>query len=55
MPHHISTITPCYNGTHFLREMLESALAQTRPLLEIILIDEGSTDESAAIGESFDS
>ena len=49
----VSVITPCYNGARFLRTTLESALSQTQPPLEIIVIDDGSTDESAAIAESF--
>ena len=49
----VSIITPCYNGARYLRETIESALAQTRPPLEMIVIDDGSTDDSAAIAESF--
>jgi glycosyltransferase involved in cell wall biosynthesis len=47
----VSIITPCYNGARFLRLTLESAVSQTRPPLEIIVIDDGSTDDSAAIAE----
>jgi glycosyltransferase involved in cell wall biosynthesis len=49
----ISVITPCYNGARFLRSTLESALGQTHAPVEIIVIDDGSTDDSAAIAESF--
>ena len=49
----VSVVIPCYNGAPFLRETIESALAQTSPPLEILVIDDGSTDESAAIAESF--
>ena len=49
----ISVIIPCYNGARFLRETLASALGQTRPPLEVIVVDDGSTDDSAAIAESF--
>jgi len=49
----VSIITPCYNGAPFLADTLRSALNQTRPPIEIIVIDDGSTDESAAIAESF--
>jgi GT2 family glycosyltransferase len=51
-PVQVSIITPCYNGARFVRQTLQSAIAQTRPPLEIIVIDDGSTDESAAIAES---
>jgi glycosyltransferase involved in cell wall biosynthesis len=51
----VSVVIPCYNGARFLRETLASVLAQTRPVLEVIVVDDGSTDESAAIAESFGS
>jgi glycosyltransferase involved in cell wall biosynthesis len=47
----ISVIVPCYNGGAFLEATLRSALAQTFPAIEIIVIDDGSTDESAVIAE----
>lgn len=49
----VSIIIPCYNGSKFIRATLESALGQTRLPHEIIVIDDGSTDDSAAIAESF--
>jgi glycosyltransferase involved in cell wall biosynthesis len=49
----ISVITPCYNGAMYLRQTIESVLAQTYPPLEMIVVDDGSTDDSAAIAESF--
>lgn len=49
----ISIVTPCYNGARFLRETIESVLKQTRPPLEMIVVDDGSTDDSAAIAESY--
>jgi glycosyltransferase involved in cell wall biosynthesis len=49
----VTVVTPCYNGSPFLRETLESVLGQTYPVKEIIVIDDGSTDDSAAIAESF--
>ena len=49
----VSVVIPCYNAAPFLRETLESALNQTHPPLEIIVIDDGSTDDSAAIAESY--
>lgn len=49
----VSVVIPCYNGAAFLRETLESALKQTHPPLEVLVIDDGSTDESAEIAESF--
>lgn len=49
----VSVVIPCYNGAAYLRETLESALAQTHAPLEVIVVDDGSTDDSAAIAESF--
>lgn len=49
----VSVVIPCYNGAAFLRETLDSVLAQTHPVLEVIVVDDGSTDDSAAIAESY--
>ena len=49
----VSVVTPCYNGSAYLREALDSALAQSQPPIEIIVVDDGSTDDSAAIAESY--
>ena len=48
----VSIITPCYNGSRFIERTLRSALAQTRPPLEVLVVDDGSTDDSARIAES---
>lgn len=45
----ISILIPVYNAQHFLAECLESVLCQTYKHLEIICIDDGSTDNSPAI------
>jgi glycosyltransferase involved in cell wall biosynthesis len=49
----VSVIIPCYNGAAFLRETVDSALRQTIPPLDVIVVDDGSTDDSAAIAESY--
>lgn len=51
----VSVVIPCYNGSAFVRETLESALNQTHAPLEAIVVDDGSTDDSASIAESFGS
>jgi GT2 family glycosyltransferase len=49
----VSVITPCYNAASFLRETIDSVLSQTRPAREVIVVDDGSTDDSATIAESY--
>lgn len=49
----VSVIMPVHNGARFLREALESALAQTYRPIEIIVVDDGSTDHSAAILQEY--
>ena len=49
----VDLVIPCYNGAAFLKETLDSTLAQTRQPLEVILVDDGSTDDSAAIAASY--
>jgi hypothetical protein len=53
-PHvEVSLVIPCYNGEPFLAATIESVLAQTFAPLEVIVVDDGSTDASAAIAERF--
>ena len=51
----VSVIMPVYNDASFLREAVDSALEQTHPPLEVIVVDDGSTDNSASIAESYGS
>jgi len=44
----LSVIVPCYNMGRFLPEAVESVLAQGHPELQIIVVDDGSTDDTAA-------
>lgn len=50
----VSILIPCFNAARWLREALESALRQTWPRCEIIVVDDGSTDASAAIAAEFE-
>ncbi len=49
----ISVIVPVYNGEKYLAEALRSILAQTLPVAEILVIDDGSTDAGAEIAARF--
>jgi len=45
----ISVVVVSYNSGNFLRENIESLLTQTDPFREIIVVDNGSTDNSREI------
>lgn len=49
----ISIIVPVYNAEAFLEECIESVLCQTYENLELLLVDDKSTDRSAAICKSY--
>jgi glycosyltransferase involved in cell wall biosynthesis/SAM-dependent methyltransferase len=49
MPSLVSTIIPVYNRPQLLREAVASVLAQTYRPIEVIIVDDGSTDETGAV------
>lgn len=49
----ISVILPAYNAGAHIRQTLESALAQTYRAIEVIVVDDGSTDNTPSIVEEF--
>jgi tetratricopeptide (TPR) repeat protein len=49
----VSIIIPTYNRSQLLRLTVESVLAQTYPNIEIIVVDDGSTDDTARVMEQY--
>jgi hypothetical protein len=49
----VSAIIPAYNAAQFIGKSIESALAQSHHLLEIIVVDDGSQDETAVVAEGY--
>src|SRR3954447_22530496 len=48
-PADVAVVIPTFNHAHFLGEALASVSAQTRPVAEVIVVDDGSTDDPAAV------
>lgn len=49
----VSVVIACYNKEKYIGELLDSILSQTYRRLEVIVVDDGSTDKTAAILESY--
>ena len=49
----ISIIIPCYNTEEYIEECINSAINQTYPNIEIIIVNDGSTDNTLLIVEKF--
>ena len=45
----VSVVIPVHNGERYLAEAIESVLEQSHPALECIVVDDGSTDSTAAV------
>lgn len=48
-----SVVIPAHNGERFLPEAITSALSQSLPPLEVVVVDDGSTDGTRAVAEGF--
>ena len=49
----VSVIMPVFNGEAYLAEAIQSVLGQTWQNLELILVNDGSTDSSLGIAQGF--
>ena len=49
----VSILTPMYNTEKYVHRLLDSVLAQDYPAIEMVVIDDGSTDGSRAVVESY--
>lgn len=49
----VSVVVPAYNAARFIERTLRSACGQTHRTLEVVVVDDGSSDDTAAVVEAF--
>src|SRR5688572_14316988 len=49
----VSILVPCYNQGRFLSFAIDSALAQTYPNVEVVVVNDGSTDDTSEVARSY--
>src|SRR4030042_97283 len=54
MPELVSILIPAYNAEKWIKHTIDSALSQTWPCKEIIIVDDGSSDNTLKISKSFE-
>jgi len=50
----VSVVIPVFNAAAWIKETIDSILTQTYPVLEVLVVDDGSTDETAGIVQAYD-
>ncbi|PIQ21561.1 MAG: glycosyl transferase family 2, partial [Cytophagales bacterium CG18_big_fil_WC_8_21_14_2_50_42_9] len=49
----VTIVIACFNHGHFLQEAIDSVLQQTYPKLEIIVVDDGSSDNTKEVAQQY--
>jgi glycosyltransferase involved in cell wall biosynthesis len=49
----VSVIIPAFNAAEYIRQTLDSVIAQTYPKIEVIVVDDGSSDTTSAVVKEF--
>lgn len=52
--HRVSILIPCYNGESYIDRSFSSIINQTETSLEVIMVDDGSTDQSFSIAKRYE-
>ena len=50
----VSILIPAYNAERHVGEAVESALAQTHPRVEVVVVDDGSSDGTLAVAQRYE-